>query len=69
MVRYLANFVIFLLIWCFAGMGTVHFFFPELWKSEEVREAVPWVMLIGYAVGYFGTIAADAITKTGRFKQ
>ena len=51
MIIYLAKLLVFVLLWASGGMALTHFFYPELWDSETTRDALPWLLAIGYFVG------------------
>ena len=67
--RRLVNIFIFMVIWVLAGDALVFFFFPDLLQNEATKQAVPWVMMIGYIVATIGTLVADFITKLGHFED
>lgn len=50
---------VFMAIWICLGQVLTHFFYPELWENESTRNAIPWLMVIGYAVGTVG----DGVSK------
>lgn len=50
---------VFLVVWVVLGQVLTHFFYPELWESETTRNALPWLLLIGYTVGTLG----DTLSK------
>lgn len=52
---------VFMVLWIVLGQTLTHFFYPELWETENTRQAIPWLMLIGYAVGTFATGASTLI--------
>lgn len=52
---------VFLLIWVVLGQVITHFFYPEFWENETTRNALPWLLLIGYAVGTLGDGVSKAV--------
>lgn len=50
---------VFMSLWIVLGQVLTHFFYPEFWENEATRNALPWLLLIGYIVGTL----SDAFSK------
>ncbi len=50
---------VFTVLWVVGGQVLTHVFYPELWESESTRSALPWLLMIGYAVGAISSSLAD----------
>ena len=57
----LVRLFIFMVLWVGLGSAVTHFFYPEITDNEATKTAVPWLLVIGYAVGTFSSGIADGI--------
>lgn len=60
---------VFVLIWVLLGQLVIHFTFPELQQQEGVKQALPWLLAIGYIVGSIGDAVAEGIETWYKGKE
>lgn len=54
---------IFTVLWVFGGQALTHWLYPEMWETEQTREALPWLLFLGYGVGTVAMGVSDVIIQ------